>query len=176
MKTCLSFIALLALTGCAATLPKPESTSPVAEITPDMARESGNVGSRVRWGGEIVEVTPKQNETCFEILSRPLSDSGRPLSTDRNFGRFLACSKEFYDPAVYVAEREVSVVGTLAGPVEGKVGERDYRFPKVQADDVYLWPRITRRYYRPYRYYDPFWDPSYGFGYSPFRRCYGCFW
>lgn len=165
---------LLALAGCAVT-PKPESNAPVSGITPDTAREGGQVGERVRWGGVIVEVTPRQNETCFEISSRPLDDSGRPLSTDRNFGRFIACSKEFYDPAVYVSKREVSVVGILTGSVDGKVGERDYRFPKVQADDIYLWPKFARapyRYYRPYR--DPFWDPfyPYGLGYHPsYRSC-----
>jgi outer membrane lipoprotein len=169
-------IALLVLTGCAVT-PKPESSLPVSGITPDAAREGGQVGERVRWGGVIVEVTPRQNETCFEISSRPLDESGRPLDTDRNFGRFIACSNQFYDPAVYVPKREVSVVGTLAGPVQGKIGERDYRFPKVQADDIYLWPKFVRDY-RPYRYYapyyDPFWDPfyPYGLGYRPFaRRC-----
>lgn len=165
-------VVLLTLAGCAVA-PKPESKAPVSGITPDAAREGGQIGERVRWGGVIVEVTPRQNETCFEISSRPLDDSGRPLDTDENFGRFIACSKEFYDPAVYVPKREVSVVGALTGPVDGKVGERDYRFPKVQVDDIYLWPKFARapyRYYRPYR--DPFWDPfyPYGLGYRPFNR------
>lgn len=167
-------LVLLTLAACAVA-PKPESNLPVSGITPDAARQSGQAGERVRWGGVIVEVSPMQNETCFEISSRPLADSGKPLDTDRNFGRFIACTKEFHDPAVYVPEREVSVVGTLTTPVEGKVGERDYRFPKVQVDEIYLWPRFTRNY-RPYRYYgpyyDPFWDPfhPYRFGYSPFYR------
>lgn len=177
MKTILFAALIFQLAGCAIN-PKPESPLPVSQITPDAAREGAQTGERVRWGGVIVDVQPRQSETCFEISSRPLSESGRPLDTDRNFGRFIACSGEFHDPAVYVPRREVSVVGTLVEPVSGKVGERDYRFPKVQADEVYLWPKFTRRpYYDPF--YDPFWHPfyRYRFGYypySPFRRCFGC--
>jgi outer membrane lipoprotein len=175
------FLAALLVAGCATT-PKPESPLPVSQITPDAAREGGIRGERVRWGGVIVDVEPKESETCFEISSRPLDSSGRPLDTDDNYGRFIACSDRFYDPAVYVPRREVSVVGTLSGSIKGKVGERDYSFPKVETEDVYLWPRFSRSY-APYRYYDPFydpfWDPFYRhrFGYSRFPfypRCFGC--
>jgi outer membrane lipoprotein len=169
-------IVLVALAGCAVT-PKPESSLPVSSITPEAARQSAPVGERVRWGGVIVDVTPRQNETCFEISSRPLAENGRPLDTDRNFGRFIACSKEFYDPAVYLPKREVSVVGTLTEPVDGKVGERDYRFPKLKAESVYLWPEESRYYPYYHPLYDAFWDPfyPYRFGYYPFpRRCFGC--
>lgn len=180
MRTLL--LATLALAGCAIT-PKPESSLPVSRITPDAAKEGAHMGERVRWGGVIVDVEPRQNETCFEISSRPLDESGRPLDTDDSFGRFIACSERFYDPAVYVPKREVSVVGTLTGPIDGKVGERAYRFLKVDAEDVYLWPKFARNY-RPYPYYDPFydsfWDPfyRYRFGYSRFSpfhpRCISC--
>ena len=174
MKTIV--FAALALAGCAIA-PKPETNLPLSAITPEAAREGTHTGERVRWGGVIVDVEPRQNETCFEVSSRPLDESGRPLDTDRNFGRFIACSKEFYDPAVYLPKREVSIVGTVASTVDGKVGERDYRFPKLKSEDIYLWPEV-RRYYRPY--YDPFYDPfwnfyPYRYGYYPFsRRCFGC--
>jgi len=51
----------------------------------------------------------------------------------------------------------MTVVGTLAGPTTGKIGEREYNFPKVAADGLYLWPK---RYAEPVVYY-PVWIGPY---------------
>jgi outer membrane lipoprotein len=98
----------------------------------------------VRWGGAIVNVRPGRDATCFEIVSKPLDPQARPRDGDETFGRFVACVPGFYDPAIYAPQRELTVTGTLAEPMQRQVGEYDYRFPVVKADTVYLWPRRER--------------------------------
>jgi outer membrane lipoprotein len=54
--------------------------------------------------------------------------------------RFHRCVFGFYDPAVYAADRDLTVVGRLVPPVKREIGEYRYRYPVVRADAVYLWP------------------------------------
>ena len=154
-------IALFALTGCA-TAPKPlqgEFAAAAPEAVPSN-------GERVRWGGEIIRVVNAADRSCFEVLARALDSRARPLRRDRSDGRFLACRSGFYDPAVFEAGREITVTGTIDGNELRKVGDYDYRYPRVAADVIYLWDeRETVNYAYP-AFYDPFWfrpwwGPSY---------------
>lgn len=154
----------LFLSACAST-PAPLRQGPFADITPQMAQAKNATGQRVRWGGDIVQVTPERHQTCFEILSRPLEQDGRPQHSDRTYGRFIACAPGFYDPAVYTQQRSITVVGTIQTPVQGRVGHFDYTFPRLSAQSVYLWPKRERT--RGYRddygpFGDPFMDPFWG--------------
>lgn len=148
---------LIVLAACA-TVPQSLSGGLFADVTPASAQSDHDIGQRVRWGGNIVTVEPAKNETCLEVVSRPLDSSARPQETDRTAGRFIACVRGFYDPAVYAQGREVTIIGTLQSAIVRKVGEYDYRFPRVSADAVHLWP-MRERYERwpPYYYADPFW-------------------
>jgi outer membrane lipoprotein len=139
------------LAGCA-TIPPALNGHHFAEVMPNDAQHS--VGSRVRWGGTIAKVSTERGQTCFEMVSRPLDASARPVEDDRTEGRFIACAPGFYDPAVYAAGREVTFVGELQAPSLGKVGEYEYLFPHLAASSVYLWPKQPA--FAPY-YYDPFW-------------------
>jgi outer membrane lipoprotein len=133
-----------------------------APIAVRQAQESNLIGQRVRWGGTIVAVTPGKHDTCLEVLSRPLQRDGRPRYTDASDGRFIACATGFYDPEVYAKGRDVTVVGTLQEPETHKIGNHEYRYPKVAAETVYLWPQ--REVFPPY-YYAPmpdFWYPAWG--------------
>lgn len=153
------FLVVLALGACATEPPARLSGGSFAAVTPHMAQKQDLVGSRVRWGGTIASVSTHQSQTCFQVVSHPLDSSARPEGGDRTEGRFMACIAGFYDPAIYASGREVTVVGTLQVPFLGKIGEYDYRFPRVAAEAVYLWPKPEPRqnYYPPY--YDPFWYP-----------------
>jgi len=117
------------------------------------------------WGRDCYCQPGKEN-TCFEILERPLNDRARPETTDSSQGRFLACAPGFYDPAVYAKGRDVTVTGTLEGKnASAKIGAYEYEYPRVNADEVYLWPkeRHTREvYYVPSWYYA--WYPWGPFG------------
>lgn len=159
---------LLVLTGCATT-PAPLQGN-FAPITQQQAQQENHQGKRVRWGGEIIVTTPGKTETCFEVLARPLDDQARPLTGDSGQGRFIACAQGFYDPEVYAKGRELTVAGTLSTPLISKIGAYDYRYARVSADNVYLWPQRPRYTAPPY-YYDPFYGPFYDpFWPGPFRR------
>ena len=46
----------------------------------------------------------------------------------------------FYDPALFEPKREVTFTGRIEGYEERKVDGYVYRFPRMAADVVYLWP------------------------------------
>jgi outer membrane lipoprotein len=152
------------LVSCA-TVPTPLQGQ-YAKSTPK--ETAANSGGPVRWGGEIIKVEPKADTTCFEILARELDDSARPLSHDKNGGRFIACHAGFYDPEEFERGRDLTITGQVTGTDHGKVGDFDYAYPHVAAETIYLWPKRSRLQRSPY--YDP-WGYGYGpygFGYSPF--------
>jgi outer membrane lipoprotein len=93
------------------------------------------------------------------MISADLSSSGRPYwGSDDTGGRFLACRTGFYDPAVFDRNREVTFIGRLDGYENRRIGQYDYRFPRVEADVVYLWPlRETASLIYPYPAPWPWW-------------------
>src|SRR4051812_19950852 len=93
----LSAATALVVGGCAS-VPQPIAGNDFTAITPQQAVTQNAHGARVRWGGEIIRVDPKPDSTCFEVLSRELYGDARPSRRDGSDGRFIACSKGFYDP------------------------------------------------------------------------------
>jgi outer membrane lipoprotein len=145
---------LLMLAGCAS-IPKPLQGT-FAPIDPVAATQRDATGETVRWGGTLAVVEPLSGQTCFQIVGRPLDDASRPTTSDRADGRFIACRQGFYEPQVFAEGRSVTVVGRIAGYETRRVGEYDYRQPRVAADVIYLWP--LRREVDVYYYPSPF-DP-----------------
>ncbi len=147
------------LTGCV-TVPKPLQGT-FAPIAPEHASTQAHEGDLVRWGGRIIGVEPTKEQTCFEIISRALTDSAKPVgNVDASAGRFLACRAGFYDPAIFTNERDLTITGRLIGYETRRIGEFDYAYPKIAADVVYLWPQNDRTEVRYFN--DPFW-PGYGY-------------
>lgn len=167
MKTRLLTAALAASTlllASCATAPKPLQGS-FAPVTPREAVSAGSAtGAPVRWGGSIIETRPQQDRTCFELVSRALGSSGRPIGNapDANDGRFIACRAGFYDPAVFTPGREVTFIGRVDGVETTRIGEYDYRLPRMTADVVYLWPEEIEVRVRHSGFYDPFYGPYWG--------------
>lgn len=141
MNTRLAVLATAtALLAACASQPKPLQGA-FAEITPRDAIATDSTGALVRWGGRIVDVEPQTNRTCFEMISTRLGGTGRPYwASDDVGGRFIACRMGFYDPALFEKNREVTFTGRVAGYENRRIGGYDYRFPRVEADVVYLWP------------------------------------
>lgn len=162
---------LAAVLGACATVPAPLQGQ-FSAVTPRDAAAGNAQGEAVRWGGEIINVDPRPDQTCFEILARELDSSARPVSRDPSDGRFLACRNGFYDPEEFKQGRHITVVGKLNGSEQGKVGQFNYTYPRVAADAVYLWPK---RSYANYGY--PYYDPWMWGGYGPYWGPYwGGFW
>lgn len=154
------FGVLLFVLGACARPPAVLSGGPFSESTVREAQRGDLTGQRVRWGGSLVGTTPGKDETCFEVVSHPLDREARPRPTDDSDGRFLACAPGFFDPAVYAVGRELSIVGTLQTPSVGKIGEFEYRYPRVTVEHVFLWPkRETVQVYGYGPWPDPLWYP-----------------
>jgi len=155
----------VALGGCA-TVPQPIAGDNFSAVTPQQVATQNASGQRVRWGGEIINVEPRADTTCFEVLARELYSDARPSRHgDHSEGRFIACGQGFYDPAVYTKGRDLTVTGSINGTEQHKVGDYNYTFAHVNADQVYLWPKrepIDPRAYAWGPYYDPFWGPYWG--------------
>jgi outer membrane lipoprotein len=151
--------------GCAHP-PQPIDIAPLVPITVAEAQAKDISDRVVRWGGTIVSSTVEPDQTCFEVVSRPLDKQARPFVTDETDGRFVACASGFYDPAIYGNGREITVVGTLIGPTTGKIGEREYTFPRVAASAIFLWPKrrpeevvLYPAWVGPYYAFPPWWGP-----------------
>ena len=162
MRTLSLSLLALALAGCAS-MPKPLQGE-VNPLTPRQAQQADAVGTSVRWGGRIVSTEPGPNQTCFAMIGSTLQGDGRPADmSEDGSGRFIACKAGFYDPAIFLKDRELTVMGHIDGYESRKIGEYDYRQPRVAADVVYLWPEVREVEVRPYPYYDPFWGPRWGY-------------
>ena len=111
----------------------------------------------MRWGGVIVSTKSVADHTEVEILAKALRNDGRPETGDASLGRLLVASNEFLDPALYGADREVTVYGVLKEVLVRSIGEYPYTYPLVQAIQLYLWPQQGD-------YGDSAWFPRFHFG------------
>lgn len=140
MKIAIVFVAAL-LAACAR--PPKHLAGEYSPVSVTEAQAAPHQGEAVRWGGLIASMRPEKSKTCFEIAAFGLDGQARPILSDQSAGRFLACAPDFYEPSVYAAGREVTVVGALNGTTKRKVGDYDYTFPRVDAAIVHLWPERT---------------------------------
>ena len=136
-------VALFFLHGCASNVPieirqSPAGAPAVGAVTADSTPYQGQ---HVRWGGSIVSVENKADETRLEILAKKLDYYGQPKYTDKSEGRFVARSASFLDPQIYRKDREITIYGTVEGSEAGKIGDKPYTFPVVKVEKFYLWPR-----------------------------------
>lgn len=171
LKGILSAIGLV-VTACATTpsiiREAPPGDPQLAELRDSVG---AHAGTSVRWGGTILSVENKDNETWIEVLEFKLTSSGQPKRYSPSDGRFLARVTTFLDPAIYKKGREITVVGTLEGDFEKSIGEHSYSFPVVKADGHYLWAPYRRHYHYPRYYYGyPYPRYYYGFHYGHGHR------
>jgi outer membrane lipoprotein len=159
----LVLVTTLTLSGCATIPPELAVGGPFLNITPTQALHGEHEGGQVRWGGAVIQTRPKGIRTCFEIMGLTLDRQGEPRSSDTSTGRFLACANGFFEPAIYSQGRYVTFTGRIDGVAPQQIGEAEYLFPKLETEQVYLWPKKSEVIYVPYPvpswgpYYDPYW-------------------
>lgn len=143
MRIVPSLIAVALLAGCATSSNwNHPLRGDYPALTPQDAGSGAYTGTHVRWGGRVVRVEARTDTTCFEMAGTQLSEAGRPLWAPQvPWGRFIACRRGFYDPAQFTTERDVTFVGAIDGIEERQLNGAVYRFPRVAADIVYLWPQ-----------------------------------
>jgi outer membrane lipoprotein len=167
------FAFLLLLGGCATAFPEDalrgvDRSVTVADLLGD---PDAYVGRRVMIGGDILATRPKPGSTEIELLSKTLDADDRPRHGDSSNGRALVTTTAFLDPAVFAEHRRVTVIGTVTGTEERKIGELPYRYPVIAATDVKLWPRETVMppYPPPWPYTYPWPYPGWRYrGWAPY--------
>ena len=141
MKLYLISICLL-LSACAS-LPPAFEEAPVTNVTYDQVREDleGYNKTLVRWGGVIVDVDNVENASLMQVIHYPLDYYGRPQLSKPSEGRFVIKSAELLDPEAYAAERELIVLGVIAGEIERTMrNETRVWLPLINATAIHLWP------------------------------------
>jgi outer membrane lipoprotein len=135
--------------------------------------DNAPTGTAARWGGVIASVENTPEQSIMEIVHYPLKANGRPNLRQASIGRFKAVVDGFIDPMVFKKDRVVSVLGSLAEPMQGMVGEQAYTYPSLQVSGYHLWEDVqdvditTIHHDHFYRF-----GHGYGFHYIgvPYRR------
>ena len=96
-------------------------------------------GQKARWGGLIVGVENKPNQTLIELAHFPLNHYGKPGTNGETSGRFKVQIDGFVDPIVFEEGRSATFLGTITAPTAGMVGEQPYIYPTIIADDYHMW-------------------------------------
>lgn len=160
-KLSIGLVFVIAMTGGCASKP-PEAISKIPAHNPSLADVRLDIdkyiGAEVRWGGEISKVENRADQTWIEVVRRQLWGDGKPKTSGKSDGRFIASFTGFADPVVYEVGRLLTVVGTIENKIERPIGEYDYVFPLVTVEGSYLW-KVTNvalypNYPPPWWYYD----------------------
>ena len=129
------------LSACAVTPPFPEEMlhDVNRSLLPEQAVKENAKDVVVMWGGVIVNATNTPEHTDFSVLFYPLDASQRPDREQSAKSRFIVRYPGYLETMVYAPGREITVLGTLQGTEEGKIGDAPYRFPVLKADRIHLW-------------------------------------
>ena len=148
------------LTACAPALSKQfrEKALPPVSFNELLSDPNTHKGRNVILGGYILEVKNEPVGSQLTMLQAPLDFQNRPHSRDKSKGRFLARTDKFIDPEIYKKERKLTVGGMVAGISAQPLGDRIYRYPVIEVEELYLWAEETRQDWCYDPYYDPYWD------------------
>lgn len=165
----LLLVAAVTLSGCAIVPDSLEVPDGTQLVSYTRAVTSGNdaVGQTARWGGLIVGVENKPQQTWIEIVHFPLNNYGKPLRSEETVGRFKVSIDGFVDPITFEEGRLVTFIGTLQGQTAGMVGEQPYMYPTIGALDYHMWRKeavydVSTLYFNySTGWYSPFYSPFY---------------
>ncbi|MGD8908261.1 MAG: Slp family lipoprotein [Chromatiales bacterium] len=160
-----SALLLLTLNGCATT-PKVMENAERGISPTEAVSQASTTGDRpLQWGGVIVETSNLADTTELQILAYPLKSNGRPDVTASPTGRFIARHPGYLESVDYGKGRQVTATGMLSETRAGRVGEADYTFPVLSADELVLWPKQREREASP--------RVNFGFGVGSGGRSWG---
>lgn len=168
--------AIMLMSACSSHIP-PEIRQSL-EDAPSVEQVSqaadDHLSKKVRWGGSILSIENKQNTSWLTILANPLNSFGKPQTSDKSPGRFIAIVDEFLEPLLYKPDRKITIIGNLLRTETINIGKHPYQYPIIQIEQHYLWPIDPEqseidRY--PYWWSDPWYDPYYPWHspYHPYR-------
>lgn len=161
-------IGALALSGCV-TIPdaiKGSSQMPQQDLAAVMDAPRLYVGQEARFGGKVVSIQNQQDKTRLEIATVPLDSGARPVLGEPSRGRIYADVNGFLDPVDFRGQL-VTVLGTITGAVDGKVGATPYKFMTLDVTGYKRW-HITQQVIMPPQPIDPWFGPyPWRYGYGP---------
>jgi|GEM_PF-3667644 len=134
-------------------------------ITPVQSLDDDLAGPHVIWLGQIANIIPAGDETCF-VLNRiePIYDGYAFTAT-----KFIACDPSGSSEESFSVGRVLSAEGNLGEDRLRRIGTQEIKAPLIAAPKIVIEPNLTvyrnapaypSYPYRPY-YYDPFYDPWY---------------
>ena len=101
--------------------------------------------SKVIWGGIIVNSQNLRKGSLLEVLAYPLGFNDEPDTQKAPLGRFLTEHPEYLETANYAAGRLITVVGPLLEIRKGIIGEAQYDYPVMTAEQLHLWPTADQQ-------------------------------
>ncbi len=122
-------------------------------------------GKMVILGGVIVNTVNRDDGSLLEVYQTRTNRLGEPVDLDESEGRFLVFHERLLDPEIFSKGRRITVAGRIQGEKTGKLGEMEYRYPLIYAQEIRLWEEKPAVRYEPYPR-DP-WHYPY-----PYRRLY----
>ena len=158
----------VALSGCVSVPDAIKGTSPTPQqdLVRVMNAPQLYVGQEARFGGKVVNVQNQQGKTRLEIATVPLDSGARPVLGEPSRGRIYADVNGFLDPVDYRGQL-VTVVGPIAGVVDGKVGSTPYKFMLMNAIGYKRW-NVVQQVVMPTQPIDPWMlgPRPWGYGYG----------
>lgn len=144
----LFFLSGLFAVGLSACASKPvmDESGVDKSISPARAvQEPALRGQLAQWGGVLISTRNLKDKTQLEILTYPLDERGQPDRNAQPLGRILALKAGYLEALDYPTGTLVTVVGAVAPPESGKIGDADYTYPVIEVKQLHRWPPQAER-------------------------------
>lgn len=157
------------LTGCVHPISEGlrNQVDPALSINQILQSPNTYVGKKIVLGGMIVKTRNLEKVTEIEVVEKKLDSFGYPSFYDETRGRFLFRKQGYLEAEIFAKGRMVTGGGTLVKTKSGKIGEVEYEFPVIEAEELKLWDASSSGYgYPPYGY-GPYWSRMGPYPYHP---------
>ena len=128
------------LAACAST-PRFDTALVDRSLTPAKVQSQfdASQGKTVLWGGVILGFSNLPETSQIEVLAYPLNSAERPKLDENPLGRFILLHEGFLEPTVYMQGKLLSASGTIGPGQKGRIGESEYVYPVLNAQQIELW-------------------------------------
>lgn len=107
-------------------------------LKPDTAQDQ--LDQVVLWGGTIIDSQNRSDHTRLEVLAYPLGPDFQPDLNAATEGRFIVEQAGYLETREYAPGRSISVKGRLQSSRTARIGNSEYRYAVVEAEQIKLWP------------------------------------
>jgi starvation-inducible outer membrane lipoprotein len=112
----------------------------------------------------VIQVLPQNGTTFIEVLQVPLGSRGKPEEAYASEGKYLILSEKSLDFSRFNRGEKLTVVGEIHGAAQEEkiksLSGKDYRYPVILGEEIYLWHDYLYHYSSPEPYVGPWWYES----------------